>query len=209
MRIAVLGGGSWGTCLARVFADRGHACSLWIRNPEVAATIRVERQNLRHLPGVLLPTQLVSTGSLEAALRGIELAVVAVPCPGLRALLGDLRLRLPQGVPLLMGSRGLFLSGPTTPVDLALEMVPQAPRLGVLALGGPLLASDLARALPSAAVVAGPEGPLRARVAEALAGPTLPVTTTTDSVGVETAAALRGVVALAAGLCEGLELGEA
>src|SRR5215216_2319233 len=111
MRIAVLGAGSWGTCLARVFAERGHLCALWVRNPEVASAIRVERQNLHHLPGVLLPPQLSTTGYLDAALRGTDLVVIAVPCGGLRALLADLRLRLPAGVPLLLGTRGLDATG--------------------------------------------------------------------------------------------------
>ena len=212
MRIAVLGGGSWGTCLARVFVDRGHLCALWIRNAEVAASIRVERQNLYHLPGVLLPPQLTTTGSLDAVLRGAELVVVAVPFPSLRAALGEVRMRLADGVPLLIGTRGLgdaglHPSGPCSPVELATEMVPQA-NGQLLALGGPLMASEVARGLPSTAVLAGPEGPVRDAVRAALVGPNLPVVATTDVLGVEVAAALRGVVALAAGLCEGLELGE-
>jgi glycerol-3-phosphate dehydrogenase (NAD(P)+) len=208
MRIAVLGGGAWGTSLARVLMDRGHVCSLWVRNPEVAATIRVERQNLHHLPGVLLPTQLSITGSVDAALRGAELAVLAVPCGGLRALLGDLRLRLPGDVLVLIGTRGLEAVGPTTPLELAAEMLPQSPRSGLLALGGPVLASEVARGLPTTLVLAGPEGDARDAVRAALAGANLRVQTTSDVVGTEIASALRGVVALAAGLCEGLELGE-
>ncbi len=208
MRIAVLGGGAWGTSLARVFTDRGHVCTLWVRNPEVAATIRVERQNLHHLPGVLLPTQLSVTGSLDAAMRGVDTVVLAVPCAGLRALLGELRVRLPTGVMVLVGTRGLEAVGPTTPLQLAAEMLPQAPRDGLLALGGPVQASEVARGLPTTMVLAGPDGTARETVRAALAGANLRVQTTSDVVGTEIAAALRGVVALAAGLCEGLELGE-
>ena len=208
MRIAVLGGGAWGTSLARVLMDRGHVCSLWVRNPEVAATIRVERQNLHHLPGVLLPTQLTITGSLDAILRGVELVVLAVPCGGLRGVLGELRLRLPGAVPVLMGTRGLEAVGPTTPLELAAEMLPQAPRDGLLALGGPVLASEVARGLPTTLVLAGPEGSTRDSVRAALAGANLRVQATSDVIGTEIASGLRGVVALAAGLCEGLELGE-
>jgi glycerol-3-phosphate dehydrogenase (NAD(P)+) len=208
MRIAVLGGGAWGTSLARIFMDRGQVCSLWVRNPEVAATIRVERQNLHHLPGVLLPPQLTITGSLDAVLRGAELVVLAVPGGGLRGLLGDLRLRLASEVTVLIGSRGLEAMGPTTPLELAAEMLPQVSRERLFSLGGPVLASEVARGLPTTLMLAGVEGSARELVRATLAGAGLRVLTTDDVVGTEIASALRGVVALAAGLCEGLELGE-
>ena len=170
MRIAVLGGGAWGTSLARVFLDRGHVCALWVRNPEVAATIRVERQNLHHLPGVLLPTQLTITGSLDAALRGVELVVLAVPCARPARAARELRLRLPAGVMVLVGTRGLEAVGPTTPLELAAEMLPQAPRDGLLALGGPVLASEVARGLPPPWSWPVPTEPPRETVRAALAG---------------------------------------
>jgi glycerol-3-phosphate dehydrogenase (NAD(P)+) len=208
MRIAVLGGGSWGTCLARVFVDRGHVVVLWARNPETAASVRAERQNVRHLPGVLLPLQISVSGSLDAALRSAEVVVLAVPCPTLRVVLGELRLRLAEGVPVLIGTRGLDSAGPATPSEVAREMLPQTRPELLATLGGPALAADLARGNPTVGVLAGPAGGNRTLLQQALEAPGFPVVTTDDVLGVEVAGALRGVVALGAGMCEGLDLGE-
>jgi glycerol-3-phosphate dehydrogenase (NAD(P)+) len=208
MRIAILGGGSWGTCLARVFVDRGHVVVLWARNPETAASVRAERQNMRHLPGVLLPLQISVSGSLDSAMRGAEIVVLAVPCPTLRTVLGELRLRLSEGVPVLIGTRGLDGLGPSTPSEITREMLPQTRPEHLATLGGPALAVDLARGNPTLGVLATGEGSTRTLLMQALEAPGFPMVATDDVLGVEVAGALRGVVALGAGMCEGLDLGE-
>src|SRR5687767_3131515 len=121
MKIAVLGGGGLGTCLARVFASRHHEVTLWIRNAERRTRTRSQRENRVALPGVLLPETVTVAGVLDRALEQADLVVLAVPCPSLRALCKVLRLRLTERAPVLVATRGFDAGGIPLPLDLAAE----------------------------------------------------------------------------------------
>ncbi|HEY0709633.1 MAG TPA: NAD(P)-binding domain-containing protein, partial [Polyangia bacterium] len=145
MRIAIFGAGAWGTSLALACFSNGHSPCLWTRSPAVASDIKRRRENQRRLPGVRLPAGIAITASLDAALRGADALILALPSPVLKEVLGELRLRLPKEMPILSAGRGLLLGDASTVSGLLLASFPESSPERFATLGGPLLAGDFAR----------------------------------------------------------------
>lgn len=223
MKIAVLGAGAWGTALA-ISAARAtsssasapqHQVSLWARDAAQLADMQAQRVNARYLPGMPLPQSLLLTGgsgaSFDALLDGQELIVIATPIAGLREML----LRL-QGlnVPVAWLCKGFEAPRAETPQDsrpfglLAHEIRAQtAVNLRAGALSGPSFAQEVARGQPTALVAASEHAAVRDALVKAFHGPTLRVYANDDIVGVEVGGAVKNVLAIATGLCDGLNLG--
>ena len=213
MKIAVLGAGAWGTALA-VNASRNpdHTVSLWLRDGQQAATLRSERTNARYLPGVSFPETLsLHDGPLAAAVAGQDLVVLATPMAALRGLLAEL---LPSPVPLVWLCKGFELPVDGAPgamgheihAQLAAGLAPaEAARFGVLS--GPSFALEVARGQPTALVAASGDAAVRDALVQAFHGPALRVYAGDDVVGVEVGGAVKNVMAIATGLCDGLALG--
>ncbi len=201
MRIAVLGAGAWGTALAAAAAGAGHDTCLWARDAAQAAAIAATRANTRYLPEVALPATLQTTADLAAALaRGVGddgLLVIATPMAGLRGMLQA----LPAGVPALWLSKGFEAGSGLLGHEIARELRPGA-ACGVLS--GPSFALEVARGLPTALVAACTDAALAARAVQAFHGGALRVYTSNDVVGVEVGGALKNVLAIAAGIVDGL-----
>jgi glycerol-3-phosphate dehydrogenase (NAD(P)+) len=197
VRLAVLGAGGWGTALAWVWAGAGHQLTLWTRRPELAVQLRRSRENAAYLPGVLLPAGLLVTPSLPEALRGAELVVLATPS----SAAAELMAQLPASSPLLLASKGLGPGGEL------LSQLAAGYGLACLALSGPNHAAEVAAGLPAASVLAGPDA-LTSQLQVPLSTPHFRIYRSSDLVGVQLAGAVKNVLAIAAGLADGLLLGE-
>ena len=208
MRIAIVGAGAWGTALACHVA-RAHDVMLWTREREHAEALRRERENVRYLPGVRLPPQIVpSSGGLDevAAFAADDgLLVVATPVAGLRPTLGALAasgVRLDAGVAWVC--KGIESATHRFPHQVLAEVVPG---VNGAALSGPSFAQEVAAGLPVALVAASPDPALRARLRAGFHHGAARVYASDDLAGVEIGGALKNVMAIAAGICDGLALG--
>jgi len=203
--VAVLGSGAWGTVLAALLAEAGAAVALWARRPEHAALLRARRENPAYLPDFPLPDGVRATADLRDATRDADLAVVAVPSRAVRALVRALPRPQEAVLPLLLAAKGIEAERFLRLSEVVLEERPGTP---VAVLSGPNLAAEIAARKPAAATVASDDAALAQRVQALLAGGALRVYTSRDVIGVEIAGALKNVVALAAGMSDGLGLGD-
>jgi glycerol-3-phosphate dehydrogenase (NAD(P)+) len=204
-RIAVLGAGAWGTTLARLLADAGHPVTLWAHRPEAAAEMTDAGENRRYLPGHPFPPSLTVTGDNDALGEAGRLVVLAVPSAHARSSLRRVAPSLATGVPALSVVKGIEAG---TQARVSEIVAAEAPGRAVAALSGPNLAAEVAAGRPAGSVVASPDVALAAEVATLLGSDRFRVYTNPDLVGVELAGALKNVVALAAGMVDGLGLGD-
>jgi len=203
MNIAVLGAGAWGTALAISLA-RHHELTLWARDPAQAAALQAQRENERYLPGLAFPVTLSISGDFPAAVRGAELALVAVPLAGLRPTLTALRQAAPH-LPFLWLCKGLEAGSGLLPHQVAAEKMSADVPSG--ALTGPSFAQEVARGLPTALCLATRDARFAHHLVHALSGPRLRLYANDDVVGAEVGGAVKNVLAIAAGISDGLGLG--
>lgn len=203
MNITILGAGAWGTALAISLANH-HRVMLWARDPAQSAAMSVERCNRRYLPEVSLPSQLQLTSDLDDALAGAELILAAVPIAALRATL-QLIARLPAPVPVVWACKGFEADTGQLPHQVAAEILPQTFRYGVLS--GPSFALEVARGLPTALTLASGDGEFARQTAQALHHARLRIYSSTDIAGVEVGGAVKNVLAIAAGIADGMGFG--
>ncbi len=208
MKIAVLGAGAWGTALA-VNASARHGVKLWLRDPAQAQALRADRENKRYLPGIGLPAAIDirddAPGLLPALVGGCDLAIVATPMSGLRSMLTQLR---SASVPVAWLCKG-FESAPQYPQGLMGHEIQAEVAPGLLggALSGPSFAQEVALARPTALVAASPHAAVREALVAAFHSASLRVYANDDLPGVEVGGAVKNVLAIATGLCDGLGLG--
>jgi glycerol-3-phosphate dehydrogenase (NAD(P)+) len=198
--LAVLGAGAWGTAISCVLARR-FAVRLWARDPAQARAIAQSRRNERYLPGAELPASVAVTDDLAAATADAELLLAATPVAGLRELLA--RLKGESGVVWLC--KGFEEGSGALPHQIAGETLRKGVRYGVLS--GPSFAEEVARGLPCALTLASRDGAFAREAAERLHGGRMRIYYSTDLVGVEIAGAVKNVMAIAAGISDGLGLG--
>ncbi len=204
-RVAILGAGGMGTALAVLLDRRGQAVQLWARTPEGAAAMAGSRENARHLPGVTLPESIAITPNACDATAAADLIVVAIPSSCLRATLAGLADRIPTRVPVLSVVKGIENVSFARPSEIVVELLGERP---VSVLSGPSHAEEIARGLPASVVVGGDDSALNAAVSEALNHAAFRVYTNPDAVGVELAGALKNILGIAAGICDGLGFGD-
>jgi glycerol-3-phosphate dehydrogenase (NAD(P)+) len=203
-RVAVVGAGSWGTAVAAMVGS-AHPVALWARSPELAASIQRGRENDTYLRGVRLPDGLTATASLEEALDGVRIVFMAVPSHGFRAVLRDMQPLAGSVEAVVSLSKGIEMGTNLRMSQVAAEVLPDVPA-GVLT--GPNLAREVAEGQPAASVVALPDEELARRVQDLVHTRTFRVYMGTDVVGCEIAGATKNVLAIAAGICDGLGFGE-
>ena len=200
MRVAVLGAGAWGTAIACVLAARLEV-ALWARDAQQARTLAQTRRNERYLRGIDIPAAVNVTADLAAATSGIALALAATPVAGLR----DLLARLDRQTPLVWLCKGFEQGSGALPHQIAEELLGGKARCG--ALSGPSFAEEVARGLPCALTLASRDAGFAREAAAIVHGGRMRVYYSADLVGVEIGGAVKNVMAIAAGICDGLGLG--
>ncbi|ACV69705.1 NAD(P)H-dependent glycerol-3-phosphate dehydrogenase [Desulfohalobium retbaense] len=206
MHIAVLGAGSWGTTLANVFARKGESTSLWVREPKLAATIRTQHQNPVYLPDIALSPEIQAHPDLETVLKSAELIVVAVPCQFLRGVLNEARPLLPKKPFVICASKGIELETLKPMSEVVAEALHELHPTYAM-LSGPSFAREVARELPTA-VSLGCADTKRGKMAQAaLSTEAFRVYTNSDVRGVELGGAIKNIIAIAAGISDGLGFG--
>jgi glycerol-3-phosphate dehydrogenase (NAD(P)+) len=207
-RIAILGGGSWGTGLAAVLARarRHHEVRIWAREPEIARAIQEKRENPDYLPGISLPECVRATTEMPEALREAQIVVGAVPSAFAREVFAQALPRIPVNAAIVSAIKGLE---PATRLRMS-EVIEQVSSLRfvpqIAVLSGPSFALEAARGEPTAVVVAS-KGAVATFIQEEFSGPNFRLYTNYDVLGVELAGAMKNVMAIAAGACQGLGLG--
>lgn len=202
MRIAVLGAGAWGTALAIAFAAR-HDTTLWARDAACVEEMARQRENRRYLPRCRFPDSLRITGDFAAARAGADLAILAAPLAGLRPLLEQFKAREP-GLPFLWVCKGLEAGSGLLPHQVVAEVMGEV-ACGVLT--GPSFALEVARGLPTAITLAATDAAFADATAQRLHGGNLRIYANHDLVGAEVGGAVKNVLAIATGICDGLGLG--
>jgi len=206
-RVAVVGAGSWGTALAHHLAGCGHEIRLWAYEPEVADSVNGARENRLFLPGVALHAGIRASADLAAGLAGCGAALFVTPSHVARATLRAALPHLPPGVPLLVATKGLETDSLQTMAEVfSEELSPLGPH-PLAFVSGPSFAREVAAGLPTAVTVASRDAATARAAQELLSSESFRAYTTDDVVGVEIGGALKNVVAIAAGIGDGLGLG--
>jgi glycerol-3-phosphate dehydrogenase (NAD(P)+) len=203
--VCVLGNGGWGTALALVARGNGHDVALWGVDPEYVAETASTRSNPRYLPGVELPRDLVLTSDVAAASAGATLLVSAVPTQYLRATAARWAPALPASVPVVSVTKGIEIGTLARPTEILAATLSLR---SLAVLSGPSHAEEVARGGPTSVVVASQDAELAELVQRVFGTERLRIYATDDVLGVEIAAAVKNVIAVAAGVCDGLGLGD-
>lgn len=209
-KIAIIGAGAWGTGLAIVLGRKGsHRVQLWAYEKEVRDSIATRHVNDLFLPGQPIPDPVSPTGSLEEALREAEIVVSVMPSQHCRRLFQEMSSHLRPEMLFVSATKGLEENTLLRMTEVISEVVKQTrrfvPRLG--ALSGPSFAKEVARGDPTAITIASRDGELAETVQREFSDPRFRVYRNDDAIGVELGGALKNIIAIAAGICDGLELG--
>ena len=204
-RIGVIGSGSWGTALAVHLAHTGHDVRLWARDAGLSSEMAASRENRVYLPGVELPPALVPTSDIRAALDEAQFVVIAVPSHGVRDVARLANPHLPNACAIVSATKGLEEGSLLRMSQVLRQELPSGG--DVVVLSGPSFASELARKLPTAIVAAGDSAAVVESVMAHFRSPALRLYGSSDVVGVELGGSLKNIIAIAAGVVEGLGLG--
>ena len=207
MRIAVVGAGAWGTSLAislSANSNSAHQVTLWSRDQQHVAELVSERVNKRYFPAFFLPDSLRLTSTLDVAIEAAELALIVVPVSGLRGTLHGIA-ACGKTVPIVWGCKGFEARSAKLPHQVAEEEYGGVAPCGVLS--GPSFAQEVAHGLPTALALASHDVEFARTTAAQLRTARLRVYSSNDIVGVETGGAVKNVISIAAGICDGLALG--
>lgn len=204
-RVCVIGDGGWGTTLALLLHRRGVKTTLWSAFPEQVDELRRLGENRRYLPGIPLPEGLGVTADPFEAARGVDLAISVVPTQFLRGVAERFEDALAGDVPLATATKGIEIETFRTPSEILQEVLGER-RMAVIS--GPSHAEEVAAGLPASVVVASKDADFASEVQSVISSDTFRVYTHSDPKGAELAGALKNVIALAAGISDGLALGD-
>ena len=205
--IAVIGAGSWGTTLASLAANSVET-TLWARRADIADTINSQRENVEYLPGYRLPDRLTATADLTTAVSDVDVVVMGVPSHGFREVFRALTPSLEDSTPVVSLTKGIEEVTLATMTRIVGEEAPDLDMSKVGVLTGPNLAGEIMAGQPTAAVIAMADQETAEAVQEVLMGPTFRVYTNDDVVGCELSGAMKNVMAIAAGMSDGLGYGD-
>jgi len=203
-RLAIIGGGSWGTALACVLASRFDRVSLWVYEPDLAARIERTRLNDVFLPGIPLPPNVQSGHSLEAALSEADVVLSVMPSHAVRDIYTQMLPWLKPSMRIVSASKGLE-TGTLLRISQIIRSITGFDRIAVLS--GPTFAREAAMGIPTALVIAAENQDLVQEIQSSFSGPTFRAYGSCDPTGVEIGGALKNVIAIGAGISDGLGLG--
>ncbi len=205
MKITVIGTGGWGTALAVLLHGNGHEVTLWGRLAEEVYPIRADRENKAFLPGVKVPDTIFMTLDAAVAGRGAECVVLAVPSHGMRSICQEFREYVPRDAMVVHGTKGIENESGARMSEVIAETLE---RKDVVVLSGPSHAEEVGRGVPTAVVVASQDMALATKAQKMFMNERFRVYTHHDVAGVELGGALKNVIALAAGMCDGIGFGD-
>lgn len=206
MKVTVIGDGGWGTALALVLAGNGHSIAVWGPFPDYIREIRQRAENPKFLPGVSLPPTIRWTAAMDEAAAGVEAVVLATPSRYFRRTVSSLAPLLPAARPPIVSvTKGLDERTLQRMTEVAAELLGEK---SVAALSGPSLAAEVARGVPTAVTLACADTSRAAALQHLFNGPRFRVYTSDDVVGAELGGALKNVIAIAAGVCDGIGFGD-
>jgi glycerol-3-phosphate dehydrogenase (NAD(P)+) len=206
-RIAVIGGGSWGTALANRLACNDHDVCLWAYEPELVEEINATHTNSLFLPGIDLHPALVCSGSLSEVVADRSMILLVTPVQVLRGVLQQMTPQIAPDAIIANASKGIELDTLKTVSQICDEVMPKQASARYVALSGPTFAREVAQGLPSLIVAASLDADAARRVQAAFSCSSLRVYTNPDVIGVELGGAVKNVIAIAAGICDGLGFG--
>ncbi len=207
MKTAVLGAGSFGTCLAKLLAENGHDVTVWSHSLDTAEAIRQNRENTIYLPGISLPASLKVTHEMPEALEKAELVVCAVPTQATRSALEKARDLIPKSAFVVSASKGIEKGSCLLVSDIFVEVLGEKEKNRLFFLSGPSFAKEVAERVPTAITIASYSAEHLGVVQAAFHNEYFRAYATTDVTGVELGGALKNVMAIATGISDGLGLG--
>ncbi|WP_042457868.1 NAD(P)H-dependent glycerol-3-phosphate dehydrogenase [Neobacillus dielmonensis] len=206
--IAVLGAGSWGTALAMVLADNGHKVRLWSHNEEQVKEINEHHTNKKYLPEIDLPELIVGQASLSEALSGIHTVILAVPTKAIREVIGKLAPVLTEPIIIAHVSKGIEPDSLLRISEMIKQEMPPERLEAVVVLSGPSHAEEVSLRHPTTVTVTSEEMTAAERIQDLFINHNFRVYTNPDVIGVEIGGALKNIIALAAGISDGLGYGD-
>ena len=207
MRASVIGSGSFGTALANVLAVNCEQVGLWGRDTALADAINTRHENSGYLPGIPISPRVQATTSLKAALEGAELVVLATPSHATREVVSHALPYLPKHAPLVTVAKGIENETLLTMTELLEDCLPEEHHPYIAVLSGPSFAKELAQRMPTVVTIASHWDKVAVRCQKALQTETFRSYTSNDVVGVQYGGALKNVIAIAAGIADGLGMG--
>ena len=206
-KIGVVGAGAWGTALAKLLADKGINLDRWVFEPEVKEEITLHRENKSFLPGFNLPPELVPTNDLEKAVSGKDLVLMVVPSHCMRAVATQMKPFISPGTVLVSASKGIENKTHMTMTDILSEIIDFLPDHNFGVLSGPSFAKEVAAGLPTVVAAAAKKNEVAEFIQKVFSGPNFRVYVNHDIVGTQIGGAMKNVIAIAAGACDGMNMG--
>lgn len=207
INIGVIGAGSWGTALADLLARGGHQVTLWVYEADLAARLPRQRENDLYLPGFALAENLAFTADLQQATRGKQMLVLVPPSQVMRGVVRQALPDIEDHTLIVTAAKGIENGSLLTMSEVLAEILPAPLAERIACLSGPSFAREVAAAMPTAVVAAAADLAVARQVQEAFSSQLFRVYTNDDVIGVELAGALKNVIALAAGVADGLGFG--
>ncbi|MGN0251479.1 MAG: NAD(P)H-dependent glycerol-3-phosphate dehydrogenase [Oliverpabstia sp.] len=203
--IGVIGAGSWGTALAWLLENNGHHVTMWSYRDDEALALQTDRENRSKLPGVKLQDDLLITTDLEAAVDGKDILVLAVPSPAIRSTAGKMSPFIRENQVIVNVAKGVEAETLLTMSQIIEQQIPGA---DVAVLSGPSHAEEVGKGLPTTCVIGARKKETAEYLQEVFMSPVFRVYTSPDILGIELGAALKNVIALAAGVADGMGYGD-
>ncbi len=205
--ISIIGGGSWGTSVAYLLSEKGHSVLLWVFEEEVAREILEKRENRTYLPGIRLQNSVRVTTALENAVQGSDLLLFAVPSHVARSVLSRLAPLLSESIPIVSATKGIETETLCLITEIMKEILPVFCRGSLAVLSGPSFAREVCQRYPTAITLASEDPALARSLQPLFTTPYFRVYVSSDPTGVQIGGALKNVMAIAAGVVDGLGLG--
>lgn len=205
MKITLCGGGSWGTAIARLLSNKGHELNFYIRNKEVIEDIRENKENTKYLPGAKFEKEINLTNNLDSVLQDIDVFIIAVPTSSIREVLTSIKDKISKDVIIVNLSKGIEVESLDRISEISSEILKDNP---FVALSGPSHAEEVGKDIPTTLVASSENLKVAQTIQHEFSTPIFRIYTNPDLVGVEMGGALKNIIALAAGMNDGLAYGD-